>query len=91
MQTATLSEREIRLSASSPTSKRDFALLPPETERLWDFLVCSGVPAADDEGYEHLLATPPSLAEIQAFFVQQRNVLEIETAAEALRQRQSGN
>jgi hypothetical protein len=45
--------------------------------------LCSGVPQRDDEGYAHLLSKAPSLEEMQAFFVEQRNQLEIETAAAA--------
>jgi hypothetical protein len=44
----------------------------------------------DDEGYAHLLPNPPSLVEIQAFFVEQRKILEIESAATELRRRQGG-
>ncbi len=49
--------------------------------------LCSGVPQRDDEGYAHLLPNPPTLDEMKAFFVEQRNKLEIETAAEAARRR----
>jgi hypothetical protein len=52
--------------------------------------LCSGVPQADDEGYMHLMERPPSIAEIQEFFIQQRTRLEIESAREALRQRRPG-
>jgi hypothetical protein len=51
--------------------------------------LCSGVPQRDDEGYAHLLADPPSLEEMKAFFRTQRDKLEIETAAEALRRRRA--
>lgn len=47
--------------------------------------LCSGVPQRDDEGYQHLLADPPTLEEMTAFFAEQRNRLEIESAADALR------
>jgi hypothetical protein len=50
--------------------------------------LCSGTPQADDEGYAHLLQNPPTLSEIQSFFVSQRNALEIEQATQAFRQRQ---
>lgn len=49
--------------------------------------LCSGQPQKDDEGYAHLLPNPPTLAEMKAFFVAQRDQLEIETAAEAQRRR----
>ncbi len=51
--------------------------------------LCSGVPQRDDEGYEHLLANPPTVEEMTAFFAEQRNRLEIESAANALRSRGS--
>ena len=47
--------------------------------------LCSGVPQRDDEGYSHLLTNAPSLDEMKTFFIDQRNKLEIETAAEAAR------
>jgi hypothetical protein len=47
--------------------------------------LCSGVPQKDDEGYAYLLANPPSLEVMKAFFVAQREKLEIEAAAEAKR------
>jgi len=50
--------------------------------------LCSGEPQKDDEGYAHLLPYPPSLAEMKTFFSGQRDQLEIELAAEAMRQRQ---
>jgi hypothetical protein len=40
---------------------------------------------ATNEGYTHLLSNPPTLAEMKAFFVAQRDQLEIELAAEAKR------
>jgi hypothetical protein len=49
--------------------------------------LASGVPQRDDEGYAHLLTGAPTLDEIKAFFVEQRAKLEIQTAAEAARQR----
>lgn len=51
--------------------------------------LCSGVPQRDDEGYAHLLAAPPQLEEITAFFVAQRNLIEVETAAEAMHRRRA--
>ncbi len=48
--------------------------------------LCSGVPQRDDEGFAHLLSHAPAPEEMKAFFVEQRNQLEIETAAEAARQ-----
>lgn len=51
--------------------------------------LCGGVPQKDDEGYAHLLDHPPALADMKNFFVAQRDKLEIETAAEALRRRQN--
>lgn len=50
--------------------------------------LCSGIPQRDDEGYAHLLKNAPTLDEMKAFFVAQREKLEIETAAEAKRQGQ---
>jgi hypothetical protein len=47
-----------------------------------------GVPQRDDEGYAHLLPNPPNLAEMTAFFTEQRNQLEVELAADALRRQQ---
>ena len=49
--------------------------------------LCSGTPQRDDEGYAHLLQNPPALEEMRAFFVAQRDKLEIESAAEAMRQK----
>lgn len=45
----------------------------------------SGVPQRDDEGYLHLLANPPSLEEMRAFFSEQRRQLEASAAAAAFR------
>jgi hypothetical protein len=53
--------------------------------------LCSGLPQSDDEGYAHLLADPPSLDEMKAFFKEQRDALEIETAEAALRRRRAGD
>lgn len=50
--------------------------------------LCSGVPQRNDEGYAHLLKNPPSVDEMRAFFIAQRNKLEIDAAAEQLRERQ---
>jgi hypothetical protein len=49
--------------------------------------LCSGVPQRDDEGYAHLLPNPPTLGEMTAFFVAERQRLEVELAAEAMRTR----
>ena len=51
--------------------------------------LCSGVPGADDEGYQQLLTNPPTLAEMKTYFISQRDKLEVETVAAALRQRKS--
>lgn len=53
--------------------------------------LCSGVPQRDDEGFAHLLPNPPSLKEMKAFFLEQRNKLEIETAAEAVSRQAAKN
>jgi len=53
--------------------------------------LCSGVPQRDDEGYAHLLANPPTLEQMKTYFIEQRNLLEIEIAADALRQRHPGD
>ena len=50
--------------------------------------LCSGVPQRDDEGYAHLLPNAPTLAEMKAFFAALRDQLEVELAAEALKQQQ---
>lgn len=47
--------------------------------------LCSGTPQKDDEGYAHLLPHAPSIQEMRAFFIAQRDQLEVELAAEALR------
>ncbi|HMC28256.1 MAG TPA: nucleotidyl transferase AbiEii/AbiGii toxin family protein [Verrucomicrobiae bacterium] len=47
--------------------------------------LCTGVPQRDDEGYAHLLENPPSLEEMKKFFIEQRNLLEIQCAEEARR------
>jgi hypothetical protein len=52
--------------------------------------LCSGLPQKDDEGYAHLLSNPPTLAEMKAFFVSQRDQWEVELAAEAKRRQQPG-
>ena len=49
--------------------------------------LCSGVPQNNDEGYVHLLKQPPSLEEMKAFFIAQRNRYEVESSAHALRKR----
>lgn len=43
--------------------------------------LCSGVPQRADEGYAHLLANPPTMDEMKAFFIAQRNRFEVEAAA----------
>lgn len=45
--------------------------------------LCSGTPQRDDEGYAHLLPNPPTLEQMKAFFVAQRDNLEVKLAAEA--------
>ena len=45
--------------------------------------LCSGVPQRDDEGWQQLLAKPPSLSELKFFFERLREQREIETAKEA--------
>jgi hypothetical protein len=50
--------------------------------------LCSGVPQKDDEGYAHLLRNPPTMAEMKAFFIAQRDQLEVDLAAEALQRSQ---
>ena len=50
--------------------------------------LCSGKPAAHDEGYQHLLKEAPSLEEMQSFFIEQRNRLETDTAAQAFRSKE---
>lgn len=52
--------------------------------------LCSGIPQKDDEGYQHLLPNAPSLADIKAFFIHQRNRLEVESAEQALRDKNAG-
>lgn len=49
--------------------------------------LCSGIPQRGDEGYSHLLTNPPTLEEMKSFFTAQREILEIEMAAEAKRNR----
>lgn len=53
--------------------------------------LCSGVPQKDDEGYAHLLPGPPTVAEMKAFFMAERDRLEVELAAEAARRLQGPN
>jgi len=53
--------------------------------------LCSGIPQRDDEGYTHLLANPPPLSEIKAYFIEQRNLMEIDSAADKLRDHKSGD
>ena len=56
-------------------------MLPPDTKQDWSFL--------NDEGYAHLLPNPPTLKEMKAHFIAQRDRLEIQLAAEAARRRQT--
>jgi hypothetical protein len=66
-------------------------LLHAATDRVWISdqcdaglaRQCSGVAARDDEGYQHLLDNPPTLAAMTEFFIVQRDVLEIARAAKA--------
>lgn len=51
--------------------------------------LCSGIPSADDEGYQLLLPNPPTLAEMKTYFISQRDKLEVETATTELRQPKS--
>jgi hypothetical protein len=44
------------------------------------------VPQKDDGGYAHLLLNPPTLGEMTSFFSEGRDQLEIETAAEAMKE-----
>jgi hypothetical protein len=53
--------------------------------------LCSGRPQRDDEGFSHLLPNPPSLEQMRDFFIAQRNLLEVEAAAEAARERKRQN
>jgi hypothetical protein len=53
--------------------------------------LCSGVPQRDDEGYAHLLTSPPALEDIKAYFIAQRDLLEIATAAEAMPEQHGGS
>ena len=50
--------------------------------------ICSGIPQQDDEGYYGLLGDPPSIGSITAFFVEQRDVLEVEEARRAFESRE---
>lgn len=51
--------------------------------------LCSGKPQADDEGFEHLLPNPPTVAELQAFFSGLRDAHEIQAAKAAKERRKS--
>lgn len=63
-----------------------FAQMSDATQRDIGLIrLCSGVPQKDDEGYAHLLPNAPSLEEMKAFFVAQRDKLEIELAKDAKR------
>ncbi len=43
--------------------------------------LCRGIPQSNDEGFEELIENPPTLDEMAAFFREQRDRYEIETAA----------
>ena len=43
--------------------------------------LCRGIPQLSDEGFEELMKNPPTLEEMAAFFKEQRDLYEIETAA----------
>lgn len=43
--------------------------------------MCSGVPDAGDEGYDHLLAAPPSLEEMRARLIAARDDIEVALAS----------
>ncbi|HMO65629.1 MAG TPA: nucleotidyl transferase AbiEii/AbiGii toxin family protein, partial [Verrucomicrobiota bacterium] len=45
--------------------------------------LCGGVPSRGDEGFEHLLPDPPSLAQMSEFFRAERDALQIQLAQEA--------
>lgn len=45
--------------------------------------LCSGVSSRGDEGFEHLLPNPPSLAQMTEFFRACRDALQVELAREA--------
>ncbi|HRI14662.1 MAG TPA: nucleotidyl transferase AbiEii/AbiGii toxin family protein [Verrucomicrobiota bacterium] len=45
--------------------------------------MCHGIPQRNDEGYEHLLPSPPSLEQMRKFFQQQRDWLEQTLAQQA--------
>lgn len=45
--------------------------------------LCSGTPQADDEGFEHLLTHPPTLAQMQSYFAARRDEFEIQAARSA--------
>lgn len=49
--------------------------------------LCSGLPQKDDEGYAHLLPSPPSIEEMKLFFIAVRDRLETDAAEEAARKR----
>lgn len=51
--------------------------------------LCSGTPSVDDEGYQQLLTNPPTLTEMKTYFISQRDKLEVETVATALRKKKS--
>lgn len=51
--------------------------------------LCSGQPQADDEGFEHLLTAPPTVAEMRSYFEAQRDEFEIRAAKSAKERHQS--
>jgi hypothetical protein len=53
--------------------------------------LASGVAQRDDEGYAHLLPNAPSLETMKSFFAGERDRLEVERAAEAVRRRSNPN
>lgn len=47
--------------------------------------LCHAMPNAEDEGYEALLASPPSLEQMRAYFVAVRDHIEVQAARERMR------
>ena len=71
-------------------SIRDYkaAFLQAGSETQFDIglaRLCSGVPQRDDEGYSHLMSDPPTIEVMKAFFIAERDRLEVESAARAFR------
>ena len=46
--------------------------------------LCSGIASASDEGYQHLIQTPPTLSEMTQYFREQRDRFEQEEASRSL-------